>query len=118
MNKKFYDKANWYIKQIESIQNIINKAQLDQEKMQRAHDIMKELKGKLTEDSKLAQHTKTRIQNMTEFEAQFYSTVLEVRSKIKVRPDSDPHTHDWSGVLHEAKDEFENYMRDLVERRL
>jgi hypothetical protein len=109
----YYDKAQWYLKQIDEISNLIrNKTILSQNEKRHAQSMMKTLKGELKKDCKIGNSVR-KMNKMTLDERQLYSYVLEANAKLNVRTNSHPISSDWSACLLECRDKVEDYVEYL-----
>ena len=110
----YYDKAQWYLKQIDEISNLIrNKTILSQNEKSHAQSMMKTLKGELKKDCKIGNSVR-KMNKMTPDERQLFSYVLEANAKLNVRTNSHPISSNWSACLLDCRDKFEDYVEYLL----
>ena len=111
--KEYYDKAQWYLKKIDELSDLIrNKTILSQDEKRQAQAMMKILKDELKKDCEIGNSVR-KMNKMTLDERQLYSYVLEANAKLNVRTNSHPISSNWSACLLDCRDEFENYVEYL-----
>jgi mRNA-degrading endonuclease YafQ of YafQ-DinJ toxin-antitoxin module len=112
--KEYYDKAQWYLKQIDEIFDLIrNKTILSQNEKRLAQAMMKTLKDELKKDCKIANSVR-KMNKMTLDERQLYSCVLEANVKLNVRANSHPISSNWSACLLDCRIKIEDCVEYLL----
>jgi hypothetical protein len=110
----YYDKAQWYLKQIDEVSDLIrNKTTLSQNEKSHAQAMMKTLKGELKKDCKIGNSVR-KMNKMTLDERQLYGYVLEADAKLNVRSYSHPISSNWSARLLACRNKFEDYVEYLL----
>jgi hypothetical protein len=110
----YYDKAQWYLKQIDEVSDLIrNKTTLSQNEKSHAQAMMKTLKGELKKDCKIGNSVR-KMNKMTLDERQLYGYVLEADAKLNVRTNSHPISSNWSARLLACRNKFEDYVEYLL----
>jgi mRNA-degrading endonuclease YafQ of YafQ-DinJ toxin-antitoxin module len=112
--KKYYDKAHWYLKQIDKISALLrNKTILSQNEKSHAQAMMKTLKGELKKDCNIANSVR-KMNKMTPDERQLYSCVLEANAKLNVRVNSHPISANWPACLLDCRTKIEDCAEYLL----
>ena len=88
--KEYYDKAQWYLKKIDEISDLIrNKTILSQDEKRQAQAMMKTLKDELKKDCEIGNSVR-KMNKMTLDERQLFVYILEANEKLSVRTNSHP----------------------------
>ena len=114
--KEYYDKAQWYLKKIDEIYDLIrNKTILSQDEKRQAQAMMKILKDELKKDCEIGNSVR-KMNKMTLDERQLFVYILEANEKLSVRTNSHPIRSNWSAHLGDCRNKFEDYVEYLLSR--
>ena len=114
--KEYYDKVQWYLKQIDKISALIrNKTILSQNEKRHAQAMMKTLKDELKKDCEIGNSIR-KMNKMTLDERQLFVYILEANEKLNVRTNSHPIRYNWSAYLRDCRNKFEDYVEYLLSR--
>ena len=108
--KTYFEKAQWYLRQIDDISIFIESTPIMPKKTkQKLQTMMKNLKESLSQDCKIASSVR-KMKGMTPEEGKFYLAALEAKAKLKVRSNSDPIRSNWFSHLHDCRYIFQGYL--------